>query len=277
MHATKKAVTHARHDPALCSAPGLFRSLKRGERKKQKLDITYQHGDTRLRFWGPEPLGADDLRVLQVLVAFAGPGGHLLEAKPATGVGRMLRGELNAAGACESGEDAITVRTTLYRLAVEVGKSDSGTALGALRRCLDRLAALTVIADAGTQSVSMRLCARAIDSETGELIIALHPRIARAVLGQRHTRISMAEVRALHSDPALLMHQRLCAWIDPGAQRHVLLGTLAGYAWPEPAPSPSALRMRRAGVRKALAELVAAGWGVEQAGEGFAILRPQVR
>lgn len=280
MHATRKAVitvTHARHDPAVCSAPGLFRSLKRGERKKQKLDIIYQHGDTKLRFWAPEPLGADDLRVLQVLVAFAGPGGRVLEARPATEAGLTLRGAMNAAGACESGEDAITVRTTLYRLAVEVGKSDSGTALGALRRCLDRLCALTVIADSGAQSVSMRLCARAIDSGTGELIVALHPRIASAVLGQRHTRISMSEVRVLRSDPAVLMHQRLCAWVDPGAQRHVRLDTLAGYAWPTPAPSPSALRMRRAGVRKALAELVVAGWGVEQAGEGFAIRRPQVR
>ncbi|EQD25836.1 Replication C [mine drainage metagenome] len=275
--AVTSTITHARHDPALCSAPGLFRSLKRGERKKQKLDITYRHGDTKLRFWGPEPLGADDLRVLQVLVAFAGPGGRVLEARPATEAGRMLRGELNAAGAGEGGEDAITVRTTLYRLAVEVGKSDSGTALGALRRCLDRLAALTVIADAGVQSVSMRLCARAIDSETGELIVALHPRIASAVLGQRHTRINIAEVRGLRSDSAVLMHQRLCAWVDPGAQRHVRVETLAAYAWPEPAASASAERMRRMGVRKALAELGAIGWGVERAGEGFAIRRPAAR
>lgn len=274
MSATSKnvTVTHARHDPAVCSAPGLFRSLRRGERRKQKLDITYRHGDTQLRFWGPEPLGADDLRVLQLLVACAGPGGRVLTSAPATETGAALRAALAVAG--ESGGDAITIRTTLYRLAAGVGKSDSGTALSALRRCLDRLAALTVIADAGAQSVSMRLCARAIDSQTGELIVALHPRIASAVLGQRHTRISMCEVRALRSDPAVLMHQRLCAWVDPGAQRHVHLDTLAGYAWPEPAPSPSALRMRRVGVRKALAELVGAGWGVERVGEGFAIRRP---
>ncbi|WP_268915743.1 replication protein C, IncQ-type, partial [Aeromonas caviae] len=34
-----------RHDPAHCLAPGLFRSLKRGERKRLKLDVTYTHGD----------------------------------------------------------------------------------------------------------------------------------------------------------------------------------------------------------------------------------------
>ncbi|WP_373873232.1 replication protein C, IncQ-type, partial [Aeromonas caviae] len=31
--------------------------------------MTYTHGDDSIRFWGPEPLGVDDLRVLQGLVA----------------------------------------------------------------------------------------------------------------------------------------------------------------------------------------------------------------
>jgi hypothetical protein len=54
-------LTHARHDPAHCLAPGLFRSLKRGDRKKLKLDVTYIYGeDTQARFVGFEPLDAGD-------------------------------------------------------------------------------------------------------------------------------------------------------------------------------------------------------------------------
>ncbi|WP_268916240.1 replication protein C, IncQ-type, partial [Aeromonas caviae] len=35
----------------------------------------YDYGDgKRIEFSGPEPLGADDLRILQGLVAMAGPG-----------------------------------------------------------------------------------------------------------------------------------------------------------------------------------------------------------
>jgi hypothetical protein len=30
----KHELTHVRHDPAHCLAPGLFRALKRGERKR---------------------------------------------------------------------------------------------------------------------------------------------------------------------------------------------------------------------------------------------------
>ena len=49
--------------------PGLFRSLPKGERKDSKLDITYKHGKDSIRFWRPEALAADDLRVLQGLIA----------------------------------------------------------------------------------------------------------------------------------------------------------------------------------------------------------------
>lgn len=61
----KYKLSHARHDSVHCLVPGLFRALKRGERKKEKLDITYDCGSGNLiEFKGPEPLGADDLRVL---------------------------------------------------------------------------------------------------------------------------------------------------------------------------------------------------------------------
>ena len=57
-------LTHARHDPTHCLAPGLFRSLKRGERKRLKLDVTYHYAENeQARFVGFEPLGADDMRL----------------------------------------------------------------------------------------------------------------------------------------------------------------------------------------------------------------------
>ncbi|GAA3711567.1 hypothetical protein GCM10022421_18730 [Oceanisphaera sediminis] len=89
-------LTHVRHDPAHCLAPGLFRSLQRGERKRLKLDVTYTHGFDSIRFWGPEPLGVDDLRVLQGLVAMAaisGDGGRgiVLGNETESEIGQQLR------------------------------------------------------------------------------------------------------------------------------------------------------------------------------------------
>ena len=52
----KHSLSHVRHDPAHCLAPGLFRALKRGERKRSKLDVTYDYGDgKRIEFSG-EPV-----------------------------------------------------------------------------------------------------------------------------------------------------------------------------------------------------------------------------
>ena len=63
MKKPKHDLTHVRHDPAHCLAPGLFRSLKRGDRKRCKLDVTYTFGeDESMRFVEFEPLGADDMR-----------------------------------------------------------------------------------------------------------------------------------------------------------------------------------------------------------------------
>ena len=76
-------LTHARHDPMHCLVPGLFRSLKRGERKRLKLDVTYHYAENeQARFVGFEPLGADDMRLLQGLVALGGPKGIILTPEP---------------------------------------------------------------------------------------------------------------------------------------------------------------------------------------------------
>ncbi|WP_411907670.1 replication protein C, IncQ-type, partial [Salmonella enterica] len=72
----KHRLSHVRHVPAHCLAPGLFRALRRGERKRSTLDVTDDYGDgQRIEFSGPEALGAEDLRSLQGLVAMAGPHG----------------------------------------------------------------------------------------------------------------------------------------------------------------------------------------------------------
>lgn len=102
----------------------------------------------------------------------------------------------------------------------------------------------------------------AFDEEDGRLFVALNPQIAEAILGRRpYTRIEMAEVRALQTDPARLIHQRLCGWIDPGKAGRVELDTLSGYVWPDDA-NAEAMKKRRQKARKALAELAAVGWKV---------------
>ena len=267
-------LTHARHDPAHCLTPGLFRSLKRGERKRLKLDVTYTYGEDSIRFWGPEPLGGDDLRVLQGLVAMAaisGEGGRgiVLSQEPKTEEGQQLRLWLDLKwDAIE--KDSMVAKGSFRQLARELGYAeDGGSQFKTIRECIERLWAVSVIVDRAGKRQGFRILSEyASDEQEGKLFVALNPRLAEAVMGERpHSRINMVEVRALQTDPARLMHQRLCGWIDPGKSGRAELDTLCGYVWPDQA-SPEAMKKRRQTARKALIELTAVGWTVTEYAKG---------
>ncbi len=261
----KNALTHARHDPAHCLAPGLFRSLKRGDRKRLKLDVVYQYSESEsMRFVGFEPLGADDMRLLQGIVALGGPNGILLTPHPETPTGQKLRAFLDPQFEAIE-QDGLVVRESLPRLLREIGLTDSGDNIKALRASLFRMSNVTVLVVKGTRQASFHLMSYALDESDGRLWIAMNPRIAEAILGRRpYTRIDMDEVRALQTDPARLLHQRLCGWIDSGKTGRIDLDTLCGYIWPDELINPNSIKTRRQTARKALAELAALGWKLDE-------------
>ncbi|MDG2855448.1 replication protein C, IncQ-type, partial [Vibrio parahaemolyticus] len=253
----KHSLSHVRHDPAHCLAPGLFRALKRGERKRGKLDVTYDYGDgKRIEFSGPEPLGADDLRILQGLVAMAGPSGLVLEPEPETPGGQQLRLFLEPKWEAVTA-DAMVVKGSYRALAREIGYANIEDSKP-IRDCIERLWKVSIIAQNGRKRQGFRLLSEyASDEADGRLYVALNPLIAQAVMGGgQHVRISMDEVRALDSETARLLHQRLCGWIDPGKTGKAAIDTLCGYVWPSEA-SGAAMRKRRQRVREALPELIA--------------------
>lgn len=274
----KPELTHARHDPIHCLAPGLFRSLQKGECKRAKLDVVYDFGDgRRVEFSGPEPLGADDLRVLQGLVAMAGPAGLVLSPEPKTEAGRQLRLFLEPKWDAIR-QDAMVVRGSYRALAREVGYA-SIDKTKPIRECIERLWKVSVIVQEGRRRMGFRLLSEyASDEDEGKLYVALNPRLASAVMGGQHVRISMGEVRALRTDPARLIHQRLCAWIDPGKWGRVETDTLCGYVWPTEAGSTAAVKKRRHTARLALSELAGLGWRLrEYAKDKWEIGRPGLR
>lgn len=264
----KYDLTHARHDPVHCLAPGLFRAIKRGERKHAKLDVIYDYGDgKRIEFSGPEPLGADDLRILQGLIALAGPSGLVLGPEPGTEGGRQLR--LFLEPKWEAAEaNAMVVKGSYRILAREVGYANIDDTKS-IRDCIERLWKVSIIAQNGTKRQGFRLLADYTSDESkGRLFVALNPMIAQAVIGGgQHVRISMDEVRALKSETARLLHQRLCGWIDPNRSGKVAVDTLCSYAWPDKA-SAATMRKRRQRVREALLEIKALGWTVIEYARG---------
>lgn len=269
-------LTHARHDRVHCLTPGLFRSLKRGDRKKLKLDVTYTYGKGEsIQFVGPWPLGADDLRVLQGLVAMAAVSGEdgygiVLRKNPKSDMGKHLRLRLDLKWDAVE-KDAMVVKGSFRNFAHELGYSGKGSGpFKTIRECIKRLWAVSVIVERDGKQQGFRILSEyASDEREGKLLVALNPRLAEAIMGERsHARINMAEVRGLQTDPARLIHQRLCGWIDPGKSSCVELDTLCGYIWPDEVTNRKTISKRRQTAQKALAELSAVGWTVSEYARG---------
>lgn len=278
-------LTHAKHDRAHVLAPGLFRSLGPGDRKKLKLDVTYQFSeDEQLEFKGYAPLGVLEMRVLQGLVAMAGPDGLILEDQDeASPIGGQLMLDLfepdPAVQAAKLKPASLVVRDSFRRLAREIGMDEGGKSLKDIREAIERMFGVTIFVQKGKRRLGMRmLAAYASDEGTGDLYVALNPRIAGAIMGPApYARIDLGEARRLDSDPARLIHQRLCGWIDPGKSGEVGLDKLAEYVWPDP-PSSEAAKWKRWGrVRKAVQEIASVNWRVEEVRRDFwRFIRPRL-
>lgn len=281
-------LTHVKHDPAHCLAPGLFRSIKPGDQKGRNAEVIYKYADGKqLEFYMFEPLTNVDMRVLQGLVAMAGPDGLVLDIdNPKSEEGKQLSLFLEPKWDALS-DNALVVKDSFYALAKELGYKDPNSTRTHrdIRESIDRMWKVSIIVRDGHKKRGFRLLSEyASDDEDKRLFVALNPMLAEAIMGKnRHIRIDMPEIRALASkSPASqLMHQYLCGYINPGKTHPtaIHIDTLCGYVWPvaenEEIPDETA-KKRRTRIRKSFAELETIGWKIEEEGKNyFKIFRPK--
>ncbi len=266
----------ARHDPAHCLAPGLFRSIRNSA--PENLDITYVHGETTVRFLARSFLGAEHQRLLTALVALAGVGGETLSPTPTTEIGKTLRELISAARGAQS-VDCIMARASVRRILRECGLSGGRNNIDHMRKLLVDLGSVSIYFRTGrgrrrVEGMS-HLLSWALDHETDEIAVALNARLTRTILGGQHTRINMDDLRALRGDVAQLIYHRLSGWLNPGETARVGIDTLVGHVWLEPSATAGAARKRRRRIRSALLEINALpGWGVQVAPDVCTITRP---
>lgn len=253
----KNFFLYARHDPELCLAPGLFRSLKRGSRN-QKWCVTYGE----ITFCGEESLGVDDLRVLQVLMAIATEN-YLKFHNPTSPAAKKLIEDLKI----EDYSGAIFIESSYAAIARNMGyeKIDGGSRLAAIKNCISRLCKVSMtVAAENVQHQMISCCVQSgEENEKCSLFIAINPRTARVITKekQKFTRIDMSEVRKLSSDHARLIHQRLCGWINPGKGKTISIEKLCSYVWPDQANNKETMKKRRKKIVECLEQLnTEIGW-----------------
>lgn len=263
----KDVITHVRHDTAHCLAPGLFRSLKKGDRKKNKLDITYEYGEnTKMRFIGFEPLGVDDMRLLQAIIGMSGLSKLMIEHDNfVDGKSDQLR-KLLIDNMDDHQWKSRVLETSLYGIIKTIGYEDHGQKRKQIMQSLIRLSNVSIIYTKDKKHFSTKLLSYLVDEESGNLFVANNPKVTEAILGNRsYTYIDMNEVRSLKTDTARILHQRLSAVIDIGKDKNINISTLIDYVWfNEVDTTSSTIRMRKKRIKKSLEEMSSSGgWVID--------------
>lgn len=267
-------------------ASDLFRTLRKGERERGKLDITRENGaGQRIRFIGFEPLDPWDQRLLTGLIAVAGVAGQPLNAVEAETAGNPL----SCTGAAMKWR-AITAACSLGGLLRGIGLEPTGPAYRRAIESLTRLENVTVIfsdplepGQPERRRSSFNLLKFEYDpGQRSDLRFTLNPLLTVAIYAKNggFTRLEMAEMRAIKRDAALKLWHRLCAGINAGEDGKFNIETLAGYIYHDydDADRPNR-RKYRARAREALREITeAAGWkATEYAAGKYLIARPETK
>lgn len=267
---------------------------------------------------GEEILSPHDLRILHALVALAGTPNTdkfgsksnskwVISDNPKDDIAKSLRGCIGADSKSCADWDAVLgmqscdynasnfiarIQTSYYQIACEAGLHPTGSLNRArIQNSIERLYRTSIIFEkSGVKTVSQchsRLisfffCKNDDNPNAKSVHIALNPLLSHQALrggksGIKFTSIDMEEVRALKGNNELMLHFRLCGWLDYGKQGTVGLDTLCSYIWPTSA-TQAHKRLRRLRARKALEQLQAIGWKVEETAKNkFDITRPALK
>ena len=277
---SKTTTEFGRHDRAICLAKDFFKCIHRGHRGK--LHAMYETGNKKWGFTGVDQPGAVELRVLQALVSIASKEGRSLRPKaPSSNDAKELSSVIKATLSPE-GEELVycAIRTSLYRLCVEVGYEDKPDSYLRVLEALKVLAHISIDYEDEEVVTVMDFLGFIHRKKRRDVLIAINPLVAAAVLGGgQFVHIDMNECRTLTGESTRILHQRLCAVVDPGKNQDFKPETLAGYIWTSQAkPGSSTQRVRNGRAVKALLEVGdLEGWKVIKSGKCFKVVRPPLR
>ena len=242
---------------------------------------------------GFEQLGADDQSILLAVSAQLGIDGLMIEAKPPGEIGQQLRLALDFDN--DDGRPLKTKKTSLRSLLIDAGYDDpeSGAALARIKESLNRMgnAQIREINHATGWDYRCNLLSSRFNHKTGEIFVAVNPRLTGAVFREQHVKVSLFERNELESEAAKLLHCWLCSNIRLGRSlgngNGAHIDTLAPHVWGKAAweeASTKVRSVRRGQLRDALDEISdrtrglqgGMGWAIDQTSSGLVLVsRPK--
>lgn len=257
-----------RQDRTLLMVDGMFvPNGNGGNRKETKLqlksgDITFKHGE----------MSWYEMKVLHAIAAMA--QGQIrgeiasydaADGRKAANDAWLLMGEK----AREFGQFITVIRTSKRQLAEMAGtKGESGgKVLSRAYKALERLADVSIVIRSldRKNTIMTPLVQVAIIDDL--VSIALNPRLATALTGApgQFSLLSSA-ARKIRSEASGLLYCRLCGYVDEGATRYIGQDRMENHIWGDvlPADQVTPRKSRRKYILKALEDMRAIGWLIEE-------------
>ncbi len=209
-----------------------------GKRRGRLLVPQRPFGGIEIGYQGFEQLGANDQSFLLALTAQLGIDGLLIGADHPGEVSQQLRLALDFKDG-DDGSPLATKRITLYSLLVDAGYEDpeGGKATSDAKEALNRLRSAQ-IREVNPQTGWDRTCNLiAVDFShiSGDIHVAVNPRLTSAVFNGQHIRVSLFERNRFESEISKLLHCWLCSNIRLGQAlgggNGAKLDTLAIHVW----------------------------------------------
>jgi len=283
---------YAKIDPAHLF-DGLFVPTN-GKKRDARLYVPLRDfGGTKIGFQGFDQLGADDQSILLAISAQLGIDGLMIENAPAGEISKQLRLDIFHEKTQDMGETMATKKTSLRSLLVDAGYKDvdGGKAFENAKASLNRLSNAQVREVRKNWDQRYNLISSRFNTETGDVYIAANPRLASAVFGGQHVRVSLLERAELEGEAAKILHAWLSSHVRQGERlgggNGAHLDTLAPHVWGAAWEgfSASTKSQKRALLRDAVEQLSgvkvsklysgATGWAVEIEKNTVEVSRPK--
>lgn len=265
---------HSKLMPAIASTTGLFVSAPRSKLKEKGYFVSEQRfkdGDSfgLVQFNSFEILSPSDARTLDVITALVGAIGTCKELD----VGDKEKFH-NAAPEGFGTPLQASLSISAYKIAAQLGLSNSGTAIAQVVESIDRLSKVNVSIyrsdNYKKSTASFGILSYTAKNSGGkgnaDINIVLNPYAAAAIFGGgRYTRIDLEIARKITSDPAYLLYRSIVSRLDKGKKMVFKMSTLVGFVYGASFEvGYRAMSKRESRVEESLAELKKLGWRVRR-------------
>lgn len=269
---------HSRVYPPACLTDGLFKPLRKGDRKHGKLDLHYKLKGHVLWWRNYEPLGIQEQSVFLALHRIASETARrevLDETTSATDL-VQLRDLLNLQMKAKD-ESCRYTKTSLYEIAKIIGIADSGQNLQNVAKSLVRLSSVVCAIykeDDITNKYWQANLISHLQIENGQVLIAINSMLATALVKAPASYISMEDQRQLNTDAGKRLHMWLSSWVSEG-ENQIKLDTLIPHVWGADEMQPTDLRNRRRYLRAAIQEINSLeGWTCSEVDGMVTVVKP---